>query len=68
MSLNDSYTKCDVLFTITKFFDLLGLVGPVVSKAKIFMQRLNRVEIDWNDPLPAEEYQEWHKFPNHYKA
>ena len=59
---NDSYAKQDVLFTIAKLFDPLWLVGPVVSKAKIFMQKLWRFKIDWSDPLPAEEYWEWHKF------
>ncbi|GBN73535.1 hypothetical protein AVEN_119865-1 [Araneus ventricosus] len=34
------YTKRDVLSTIAKFFDPLGLLGPVICKAKIFLQRL----------------------------
>ncbi|GFU04008.1 integrase catalytic domain-containing protein [Trichonephila clavipes] len=57
----DSYTKRSVLSTIARLFDPLGLVGPVVSKAKMFMQKLWRLSIDWKDPLPNKVYSEWHQ-------
>ncbi|GFT19453.1 integrase catalytic domain-containing protein [Trichonephila clavipes] len=34
-------------------------MAPVISKEKIFLQRLWRSKLEWNDLLPAEEYQEW---------
>ncbi|GFW78831.1 uncharacterized protein TNCV_4262511 [Trichonephila clavipes] len=52
----------DVLSTIAKIFDPVGLMAPVISKAKIFLQRLWRSKLEWNDLLPAEEYREWHQF------
>ncbi|GFW80472.1 uncharacterized protein TNCV_2415741 [Trichonephila clavipes] len=51
----DSYTKRSVLSTIVRLFDPLG---PVVSKAKMFMQKLWRLSIDWKDPLPNKVYSE----------
>ncbi|GFV11521.1 uncharacterized protein TNCV_975131 [Trichonephila clavipes] len=60
--LNSSYTKRDVLSTIAKIFDPVGLMAPVISKAKIFLQRLWRSKLEWNDLLPAEEYREWQQF------
>ncbi|GFW13660.1 uncharacterized protein TNCV_1211261 [Trichonephila clavipes] len=60
--LDSSYTKRDVLSTIAKIFDPVGLMAPVISKAKIFLQRLWRSKLEWNDLLPAEEYREWHQF------
>ncbi|GFW89949.1 uncharacterized protein TNCV_864791 [Trichonephila clavipes] len=57
--LDSSYTKRDVLSTIAKIFDPVGLMAPVISKAKIFLQRLWRSKLEWNDLLPAEEYREW---------
>ncbi|GFW47264.1 uncharacterized protein TNCV_57171 [Trichonephila clavipes] len=60
--LDSSYTKKDVLSTIAKIFDPVGLMAPVVSKAKIFLQRLWRSKLEWNDLLPAEEYREWQQF------
>ncbi|GFV84299.1 uncharacterized protein TNCV_1591581 [Trichonephila clavipes] len=60
--LDSSYTKTDVLSTIAKIFDPVGLMAPVISKAKIFLQRLWRSKLEWNDLLPAEEYREWQQF------
>ncbi|GFS94955.1 integrase catalytic domain-containing protein [Trichonephila clavipes] len=60
--LDISYTKRDVLSTIAKIFDPVGLMSPVISKAKIFLQRLWRSKLEWNDLLPAEEYREWQQF------
>ncbi|GFX30397.1 uncharacterized protein TNCV_3460481 [Trichonephila clavipes] len=55
-------TKTDVLSTIAKIFDPVGLMAPVISKAKIFLQRLWRSKLEWNDLLPADEYREWQQF------
>ncbi|GFV01860.1 uncharacterized protein TNCV_4978121 [Trichonephila clavipes] len=55
-------TKTDVLSTIAKIFDPVGLMAPVISKAKIFLQRLWRSKLEWNDLLPDEEYREWQQF------
>ncbi|GFT15332.1 uncharacterized protein TNCV_3263901 [Trichonephila clavipes] len=60
--LDSSYTKRHVLSTIAKIFDPVGLMAPVISKAKIFLQRLWRSKLEWNDLLPAEEYREWQQF------
>ncbi|GFS95483.1 uncharacterized protein TNCV_2806081 [Trichonephila clavipes] len=60
--LDSSYTKRDILSTIAKIFDPVGLMAPVISKAKIFLQRLWRNKSEWNDLLPAEEYREWQQF------
>ncbi|GFY34582.1 uncharacterized protein TNCV_1372721 [Trichonephila clavipes] len=37
-------------------------MAPVISKAKVFLQRLWRSKLEWNDLLPAEEYREWQQF------
>ncbi|GFV68111.1 uncharacterized protein TNCV_1873931 [Trichonephila clavipes] len=60
--LKDSYTKRCVLSTIARLFDPLGLLGPVVTRAKIFMQSLWSLKIDWIDELPSERAKEWHRF------
>jgi hypothetical protein len=62
IELSDSYTKRHVLSTIARIFDPLGLLGPIIAKAKIFMQGLWRLKTDWCDSLPTEEFQEWHRF------
>ncbi|GFV14681.1 DUF1758 domain-containing protein [Trichonephila clavipes] len=46
-------TKKSVICTIARIFDLLGLIGPVITRAKILLQSLWQLKLDWNDPLPS---------------
>ncbi|GFU64331.1 integrase catalytic domain-containing protein [Trichonephila clavipes] len=52
---NPSFTKRMVLSTIARIFDPLGLLGPIKTWAKIFMQRLWLLELGWSDELPFKE-------------
>ncbi|GBM52930.1 hypothetical protein AVEN_21199-1 [Araneus ventricosus] len=52
-------TKRLVLSNIARVFDPLGILGPVVTKAKIFLQKLWLLNLKWDDPLPAKEADEW---------
>ncbi|GFW11417.1 integrase catalytic domain-containing protein [Trichonephila clavipes] len=53
-----SFTKRMVLSTIARIFDPLGLLGPIIIWAKIFMQRLWLLELGWSDELPFKEEKE----------
>ncbi|GFV99177.1 integrase catalytic domain-containing protein [Trichonephila clavipes] len=50
-----SFTKRMVLSTIARIFDPLGLLRPIITWAKIFMQRLWLLELGWSDELPFKE-------------
>ncbi|GBM82500.1 hypothetical protein AVEN_202397-1 [Araneus ventricosus] len=41
---------------------LSDIIGPVIAKAKIFMQSLWLQELDWNDSLPTNILQVWNDF------
>ncbi|XP_062558034.1 uncharacterized protein LOC134222905 [Armigeres subalbatus] len=45
-------TKRVVISDASKLFDPLGLIRPVVAEAKIFIQILWKLELNWDDPLP----------------
>jgi len=45
-------TKRNMLSVITQIFDPLGLVGPVIIKAKILLQSLWQQKLDWDTPVP----------------
>ncbi|GBM61493.1 hypothetical protein AVEN_163883-1 [Araneus ventricosus] len=45
-----------------RLFDPLGLIGPVIGKAKIFLQRLWLEKENWDDPLPEEFASDWSRF------
>ncbi|GBM60115.1 hypothetical protein AVEN_38454-1 [Araneus ventricosus] len=62
ISFTTEFTKRDVLSQIARLFDSLGLLGPVVSNAKIFPQRLWLLQIDWSQTLPSDIAQAWFSF------
>lgn len=45
-------TKRTVLSETAKIFNPLGLTGPVVVQAKIFLQSLWKQKYDWDELLP----------------
>ncbi|KAJ8913119.1 hypothetical protein NQ315_006037 [Exocentrus adspersus] len=55
-------TKRSVLATVSKIFDPLGLVGPTIVRAKLFMQHLWREKLDWDEQLPADIQIWWLEF------
>ncbi|XP_054722042.1 uncharacterized protein LOC129231704 [Uloborus diversus] len=55
----DIYTKRAVLSNIARIYDPLGLIGPIIVKAKIFVQKLWLLHIGWDEPLPDQESKEW---------
>ncbi len=54
------YTKRDVLSQIARIFDPLGLIGPVIAKMKILLQRLWLKKLSWTDHIGEPEATEWH--------
>ncbi|XP_049887043.1 uncharacterized protein LOC126381635 isoform X1 [Pectinophora gossypiella] len=64
-NLLDKYTKRDVLSFVCKIFDPLGLVGPIVVKAKLLMQQTWLSKCNWDSPLPDQLNQEFKTFADH---
>ena len=64
----DLITKREVLQDISKIFDPLGFVSPVVIRAKILMQTLWKTKIAWDEPLNEELHTEWKVIANDLKA
>ncbi|GFR10880.1 uncharacterized protein TNCT_185991, partial [Trichonephila clavata] len=63
-----SYTKRDVLSVIARLYDPLGLIGPVISKAKIFLQKLWLRKLNWEECLPEAIASDWLNFVSSLKA
>ncbi|XP_036317761.1 uncharacterized protein LOC118732753, partial [Rhagoletis pomonella] len=51
--------KRSILSIIARFYDPLGLIGPIISKAKIFLQHLWREQLDWDESLPSSLDSSW---------
>lgn len=56
------FTKREVLGIIAQVFDPMGFVGPVIIIAKVIMQKLWSLKLEWDDALPPDLLLEWLKF------
>ena len=52
-------TKRSILSRIARLFDPLGWLGPVIVQAKILLQSLWLLKVDWDDPLPETVESRW---------
>ncbi|GBN32855.1 hypothetical protein AVEN_14027-1 [Araneus ventricosus] len=62
ISIKPSYTKREVLSVIDRLYDPLGFLGPVLTRAKVLLQRLWQQRLDWDDVLPNPIADEWKEF------
>ncbi|XP_062532954.1 uncharacterized protein LOC134201723 [Bombyx mori] len=58
-------TKRQILSYISKFYDPMGIAGPILVQAKVIMQKLwTEVAISWDTVLPTKLQDEWLQFYN----
>lgn len=55
-------TKRSILAITASIFDPLGLIAPITTTAKIFMQDLWKENCAWDDPIPSHLKPKWIKF------
>lgn len=55
-------TNRNVLSHISKLFDPLGFITPVIINAKLFMQQLWLLKINWDQNLPPYLQKIWNEF------
>ncbi|XP_043496480.1 uncharacterized protein LOC122520485 [Polistes fuscatus] len=65
ISFHQAVTKRIILSEVAQLFDPLGLLSPVVIKAKILMQRLWLEKVSWDDHLTPDIVHEWSQFRQH---
>ena len=59
--LKGQFTRRTILGKVAGVFDPLGLVTPVSAKFKLDLNSLNRLKLDWDDPIPPEHLPVWVK-------
>lgn len=60
--VNLNPTKRQVTSDIARVFDPIGWLAPVIIKAKILIQKLWIIKIDWDDKLPDEVNETWQQY------
>ena len=53
------HTKRSILSNIAKIFDPLGLLSPIIIKAKLIIQNLWQIKQEWDEPLPLTYKDAW---------
>ena len=59
ITLENPVTKRTILPRIARLFDPLGWLGPLIVQAKILMQSLWLLKVDWDDTLPEDIVCKW---------
>ena len=60
--IDESITKRKVLSDIARLYDPMGWIAPVLITAKIFMQKLWKSGLNWDDKLTPYLLKEWSEF------
>lgn len=55
-------TKRRILSTTCQIFDPLGLLGPIIIVAKLIIQDLWKLKLDWDEDVPPNLRQKWLNF------
>ncbi|CAK9799185.1 hypothetical protein ANTPLA_LOCUS1922 [Anthophora plagiata] len=55
-------TKRSILSQTAKLFDPLGLLGPIIVKAKITIQLLWKAGVSWDESVPVDIHTAWLQF------
>lgn len=61
-STNIKATKRNILSDIARLFDPMGFVEPCTVAAKSFIKKLWLAGLGWDDEIPPELAEEWHRF------
>ncbi|XP_050293693.1 uncharacterized protein LOC126734196 [Anthonomus grandis grandis] len=55
-------SKRSILSVVCQVFDPLGLVGPIIIKAKLIIQELWKAKVGWDDEVPCAILKLWSDF------
>lgn len=62
LTLSKSFSKRSILSQISKLFDPLGLLGPVIVYAKIIIQLCWKSGVTWDESVPQDIYDMWFSY------
>lgn len=62
ISRSEKITKRTILSSIAQIFDPLGLLSPIIINAKLLLQSLWKLGLDWDESVSTECFQSWCRF------
>lgn len=64
---DEDVTKRKVLSTIARLYDPMGWIAPVIITSKIFIQKLWKSKLSWEEKLNSQLLPEWQRFKKDIK-
>ena len=61
---HNKITKRIILSVTCQIFDPLGLLGPIIITAKLIMQELWKLKLQWDENVPTDLARRWQSFQN----
>lgn len=61
-------TKRSILSDVCKIYDPLGFLGPIITFAKILIQKLWAQKLDWDESLPADIHTLWLEYRSNLQS
>ncbi|XP_062511855.1 uncharacterized protein LOC134187719 [Corticium candelabrum] len=61
-------TKREILQDIARIYDPLGLIAPVTFYGKVFMQKLWKASMSWDEKLSPRHCDEWSQICNKFQS
>lgn len=58
----DASSKREILSSVSSIFDPLGLLAPVVLVAKILLQDIWKLKLEWDEPVPVDVLTRWRRW------
>ncbi|XP_033636759.1 uncharacterized protein LOC117297720 [Asterias rubens] len=52
-------TRRGLLSIVSSIYDSLGYANPFILRARLLLQKLTRLKLGWDEPLPEVQKQEW---------
>ena len=59
---NKPFTRRGILSIVSSIYDPVGLVSPVIFRAKLILQRLCHKKLGWDERIPDEELLDWKRW------
>lgn len=65
---NSKITKRSILSHISQIFDPVGILSPTIMQAKVLLQRLWLLKVDWDQEVPSDVARVWIQFTKSLSA
>ena len=54
-------TKRNFVRVVGRFYDLIGVLSPIVVSFKVLIQEICESRVDWDQPLAEPQARKWHE-------